>query len=536
MQAVWTSTFFIYWEKEIQCNMSDNKKFIDEAIAILDNKRSNYDKIKDEIIKSITDELDKAGIMYVSVLGRSKDSKRLGEKIYRKNYAKKYLYDATKFIDDLQDGIGIRIVCFMNDDEPKIIEILRKYLIGTQNESGRNYNFASCGTGKLYICFENQPEQQKNGLDIYRMDAFYKCNNECVKMEIQVKSLTNYFWGELEHKLFYKNYNYTISNEFLEGLMMNIHKELSNIDSEISMLQSHLAKDGNEERLELHQIAALMISKKYEMDIQSILDCKIDLREVYSLIVDLFFGLAVDETENRKQLSRLLDYLKDSSEVGNRFESINDEKLNSREIAEENKRFAEIIDRNIHSEDIFWIAFFAIYESLFKDNADTYSKIINQITNKIRSLFNDVVEVADALIDDVNEDIRSIIDIVMERIMNTTNKIANFSMEYRLPKIKKALQDSLVIIQNTVYNNNYDLDKEKFKNNIPVITNYLYVVSMSNIGEKISKDMWNKILGETAQDEYDFILPCKAIKFIEESGQLSPEELDVLKEKFSKEQ
>ena len=120
--------------------------------------------------------------------------------------------------------------------------------------------------------------------------------------------------------------------------------------------------------------------------------------------------------------------------------------------------------------------------------------------------------------------------------MNTTNKIANFSMEYRLPKIKKALQDSLVIIQNTVYNNNYDLDKEKFKNNIPVITNYLYVVSMSNIGEKISKDMWNKILGETAQDEYDFILPCKAIKFIEESGQLSPEELDVLKEKFSKEQ
>lgn len=517
--------------------MSNNKKFIDEAISILDNKRSIYDKIKDEIIKSITNELDKAGIMYVSVFGRSKDSKGLCEKIYRKNYAPKYSYDATKFIDDLQDGIGIRIVCFMNDDEPKIIEILKKYLIKTQIESGRNYNFSSCGTGELYVCFENQPEQQKNGLDIYRMDALYKYNDGCVKMEIQVKSLTNYFWGELEHKLFYKNYNYTISNGFFEGLMINIHKELNNIDSEIAMLQSHLAKDGNEERLELHQIAALMISKKYEIDIQSILDCKIDLREVYSIIVDLFFGLAVDETENRKKLSRLLDYLKDSSGIGDRFESINDETLNLREIAEENKSIAKIIDRNIHSEDIFWIAFFAIYENLFKENADTYSKIINQIANKIRSLFTDVVEVADALIDidDVNEDIRSIIDIVMERIMDTTNKLANFSMEYRLPKIKKALQDSLVIIQNTVYNNNYDLDKERFKENIPAITNYLYVVSMSNIGEKISEDMWNNILKETSQDEYNFILPFKTIKFIEESGQLSSEKLDVLKEKFSKE-
>lgn len=516
--------------------MSINNDFINSSIEILNSYKDKYEKIKNKVIDYITEHLDKEEkLKYVGVFGRTKDSNGLKEKIYRKNYARKYSDNAKEFIDNLQDGIGIRIICFMNDDEPTIIDILKKHLIGTQSENGKSYNFSNCGEGTLYICFDNQPEKQKNGLDIYRMDAFYKYNNEHVKMEIQVKSLTNYFWGELEHKLFYKNYNYTISNGFFEGLMMNIHKELNNIDSEMAMLQSHLAKDGNEERLELHQIAALMISKKYEKNIQSLLDCKIDLREVYSIIVDLFFGLTIDETENRKKLSRLLDYLKDSSGIGDRFETITEEVLNLREVADENKDIATIIDRNIQSGDVFWIAFFAIYEDLFKESADTYSKIINQIANKIRFLFVDVVDVADSLVVDANDQIKNIIDTVMCRIMDTTNKLAYFSMEYRLPKIKMSLQDSLVHIQNIVYGNNYDFDEEKFMENIPVIINYLYIASMSNICEKIPKETWNNILSETTQDEYDFILPCKSIKFIEESGQLSSEKLNVLKERFSKE-
>ena len=169
--------------------------------------------------------------------------------------------------------------------------------------------------------------------------------------------------------------------------------------------------------------------------------------------------------------------------------------------------------------------------------ADTYSKIINQIANKIRFLFLDVVDVADSLVLDANDQVKAIIDTVMCRIMDTTNKLAYFSMEYRLPKIKTALQDSLVHIQNTVYGSNCDdFDEVKFAENIPVITNYMYIVSMSNICEKIPKETWNNIISETAQDEYDFILPCKSIKFIEESGQLSSEKLNVLKERFSKEQ
>ena len=115
--------------------MNKIEKFIDEAVTILDDRRNTYNKIKDEVIKLITDELDKVGIMYVSVFGRSKDSKGLIEKIYRKNYAQKHKYIAEDFINDLQDGIGIRVVCFMNNDEPRIIDILKKHLIGTQLES-----------------------------------------------------------------------------------------------------------------------------------------------------------------------------------------------------------------------------------------------------------------------------------------------------------------------------------------------------------------------------------------------------------------
>ena len=172
MPAVLTNTFFICWEKEIQYNMSINNDFINSSIKTLDSYRSEYEKIKNSVVNCITTQLDKEkDFKYVGVFGRAKDSKGLREKIYRKNYAQKYS-DAQSFIEDLQDGIGIRIVCFLNNDETRIIDILKSFLNEITDVDGRIFNHSK--ENNIYICFENQPEKQKNGLDIFRMDAFYQ--------------------------------------------------------------------------------------------------------------------------------------------------------------------------------------------------------------------------------------------------------------------------------------------------------------------------------------------------------------------------
>ena len=538
MPAVLTNTFFICWEKEIQYNMSINNDFINSSIKTLDSYRSEYEKIKNSVVNCITTQLDKEkDFKYVGVFGRAKDSKGLREKIYRKNYAQKYS-DAQSFIEDLQDGIGIRIVCFLNNDETRIIDILKSFLNEITDVDGRIFNHSK--ENNIYICFENQPEKQKNGLDIFRMDAFYQePGKKLVKMEIQIKSLTNYFWGELEHKLFYKNYNYTISNGFFEGLMMNIHKELLNIDSELTMLQSHLAKDVNAECLEFHQIAALMISKNYEPEIQKILDCKIDLREVYSIIVDLYFGLSTNEKINRERLYTLMGALKKPSKIQERIEEVSTETYQPSEITDKNKEFASVIDEAIHSGDIFWVFFYVIYEDLCHIQADTYSIVLNRLVDQIRSLYSDVSLTVDSLLGYEKIDINAMIDKVMCKIMKATKKISFLSMEYQLPCIKKALCNELAVIEKCVNHANKeyeDIDEEMFNANTTVMTDILYVVAMSSVCEKVKDEIWDFLLNNETENEYDLFFPREIISYIEQSRQLSEERLEILLERFTEEQ
>ena len=83
-----------------------------------------------------------------------------------------------------------------------------------------------------------------------------------VRVELQIKSLTNYFWGEIEHSLFYKNYDFTIGNSFYSGLMKNIHNELQNIDVEMASLENHMKKSEHNQILEIRtNISIYDISK-----------------------------------------------------------------------------------------------------------------------------------------------------------------------------------------------------------------------------------------------------------------------------------
>ena len=50
-----------------------------------------------------------------------------------------------------------------------------------------------------------QPQKQKNGFDIYKIDGRYELGGYPVRFELQIKALVNSFWGEVEHKIIYKN-------------------------------------------------------------------------------------------------------------------------------------------------------------------------------------------------------------------------------------------------------------------------------------------------------------------------------------------
>ncbi|MDZ5034438.1 hypothetical protein GNF81_17185, partial [Clostridium perfringens] len=138
-----------------------------------------------------------------------------------------------------------------------------------------------------------QPQKQKNGFGIYRIDGLYQHNNRSIKFELQIKSLVNIFWGEIEHKVIYKNNNYMLGDEFIKNIMLSIKENLYMIDRQLLAVDNQFNKvnsinpEARKEQLEklLSKIIYDIYSRKMKNDIGFI----IDFRESCDTIMKYIF-------------------------------------------------------------------------------------------------------------------------------------------------------------------------------------------------------------------------------------------------------
>ena len=82
----------------------------------------------------------------------------------------------------MPDGIGIRIVCMLNEDEQDIYNQLAKLLVDRKKIKGKEYHYQE--GEKFYVCLDDQPEKQKMilifigwivyGLIVFRLELNYK--------------------------------------------------------------------------------------------------------------------------------------------------------------------------------------------------------------------------------------------------------------------------------------------------------------------------------------------------------------------------
>ncbi|WP_461613047.1 hypothetical protein [Clostridium sp. Marseille-QA1073] len=103
----------------------------------------------------------------------------------RNNYYKKYS-TVEEFFSNLSDLIGIRIECRFIEDEDKIYKVIKTHFTEI-NEEGYYYN-SSKKNIKLKLS-DKQPQEQKNGFKIFRIDGFYEYNDKKFNFELQIKSL-----------------------------------------------------------------------------------------------------------------------------------------------------------------------------------------------------------------------------------------------------------------------------------------------------------------------------------------------------------
>lgn len=502
---------------------ANRNEFIENASEILSSKSEEYKRIIDKIEDYLQELLE--DVKGVTISGRSKDANNIAEKIYRKNYMMKY-NNAEEFIKDLPDGIGVRIVCLLNQDEVKIY----KHLIDRMPDKRKieNKSFRYRKGGNFLVCTENQPEKQKNNLDIYRMDCIWDENGKSVRVELQIKSLTNYFWGEIEHSLFYKNYDFTIGNDFYRGLMENIHNELKNIDIELALLENHIKKNEHNQILEIRQISASMISHKFSEYIQKIVGCKIDLRESFMLLTDMHFGISSDLKDNLDKFNSLIDKLDKAKTdtIDEECFDLDKQNLDEKDIPESKKGIAKIIDNNINHGDVFWQSLFLMYKNLFSDKEMNYSELLSEMSGSIRKLYIDIQDAADALIQYIETDITYIIENIFLRLAKDRNKISFFSLELELEKTKEILRNEVACIQKKIVNEKKPIDMDLFKENIELLELIIYVSTTYRIGRRLEDSQLIELLDlAEVKNDYSLELSEEVIKNIEQRNHLNPEDL-----------
>ncbi len=204
--------------------------YIDTACGVLDEKRESYTKSAAKISAYLEKALEEFDAL-VGVTYRVKTSASLREKIIRNNLYKQY--SALDVVGECSDIAGIRLECRFLEDEQALYEKLKELFC---NDAGCGYFYPE---GRKHLRLKlgaPQPERQKNGLEIYRIDGFVVLGGEKYNYELQIKSLVNSFWSEIEHKIIYKNKRFMLIDDFVNELMSSLNDSLKNIDRQLNML------------------------------------------------------------------------------------------------------------------------------------------------------------------------------------------------------------------------------------------------------------------------------------------------------------
>lgn len=217
-----------FYDEKIRPNLYEYSKNIEKGIIdLLDNYASEYDLVLNNSVYE--------KISLYEITSRVKKSESLSEKLIRKsdifNYdrffegknIKKSILDdldnniyeneLCKIICKIDDLIGIKILTSLNIDCSKVLDLLK-------NKINECEDIDLKLSGKI-------PDTMNNGRKIYKVKGIYK---NTFKFELQIKSKIDSAWGDLEHNLFYKDYDFNYIKNTNKDIMVNIGVLLERVD------------------------------------------------------------------------------------------------------------------------------------------------------------------------------------------------------------------------------------------------------------------------------------------------------------------
>lgn len=296
--------------------------FIDDSIDMLRLMTPTLELISDELKKKFEYILQDKNQEYINISSRVKSETSLQEKIIRNRYLKKYS-EAKNLIHNLSDLIGIRIECRFIEDENKIYKVLKRYFNKTDDKI---YYYNKNNKDIKLKLSERQPTKQKNGFEIYRIDGCFDYLDRQIKFELQIKSLVNIFWSEIEHKIIYKNNTYLIGDNFLKDMMSSIKNNLMMIDNQLLSLYKNFdtgkTNNQDERKKALEKFLAKITYDTFSMKMKESIGFIVDFKKPCETIIrysfnkkkedeDIFGDLMIEELGRLNYISnKEIDFTK----------------------------------------------------------------------------------------------------------------------------------------------------------------------------------------------------------------------------------
>ncbi len=334
--------------------------FIDKTLLLIEERTSILDKVSKELDRFFTDSFFIKD-HFLNVSCRIKSPESLKEKILRDNFYIKYK-TPDNLLHNLSDLIGIRIECRFIEDEVKIYEDIVD-MFKTKEEDGYYSNPLNSSI-RLKLS-DDQPQIQKNGFEIYKIDGKYKKDDIEVNFELQIKSLVNVFWGEIDHRVLYKNFNYMLTEGFFRDIMGSIKDNLAMIDRQLMVVFNHVngmdASDAANKKVQIKSLLSKIIHDIYVIKVREEIGFIVDFKKSTDVIVNyLFMKGGPEESENySNNFLRILNRL---NEIGTKEMTFNkyidferDIFYNDRFTRKMGTKILEIINK-----DFRWNLFFKI--------------------------------------------------------------------------------------------------------------------------------------------------------------------------------
>ncbi len=193
---------------------------------------TKFDDFKIKVESLILELLIQNKISYHKIESRTKAIDKLDEKIYRKN--EKY-----SSIQEVTDLVGIRVITYLEDEVDKIADIIKQEFEIDQKNSIDKRKLDSDRFGYKSLHYVISLSEERKRLTEYK-------RFQDIKFEIQIRSILQHAWAEIEHDIGYKSEN-AIPDIFkrnfyrVAALLETADIEFVNIKDGLSNYEQHIA-------------------------------------------------------------------------------------------------------------------------------------------------------------------------------------------------------------------------------------------------------------------------------------------------------